>query len=175
MKRLFAVAAALLLCGALAACGGQEEPSGAESLISAASAQEESSQPGLQPEPRAAEESSAGEEAVEESPQEEAPGALVLIQKDSGAEAGYEPTFTLYPEGTFELSATFYDGTATITGTYVEEGDSYVLTPGESTAQGVVGSDVGQMTLTAGEEGYAYSGGQLGLTYDGAVFSPSQG
>ena len=57
----------------------------------------------------------------------------------------------------------------------MEEGDSYVLTPGESTAQGVVGSDVGQMTLTAGEEGYAYSGGQLGLTYYGAVFSPSQG
>ena len=158
MKRLFAVAAALLLCGALTACGGQEEPSGAESPISVASAQEESAQPDLQPEPRAAEESSAGEEAVEEGPQEEAPGALVLIQKDSGAEAGYEPTFTLYPEGT-----------------YVEEGDSYVLTPGESTAQGVVGSDVGQMTLTAGEEGYAYSGGQLGLTYDGAVFSPSQG
>ena len=78
---------------------------------------------------------------------------MVLTQKDSGAEAGYEPTFTLYSEGTFELSATFYDGTATITGTYVEEGDSYVLTPGESTAQGVVGSDVGQMTLTAGGSG----------------------
>ena len=96
-------------------------------------------------------------------------GHLLL---ENGAEAGYEPTFTLYPEGTFELSATFYDGTATITGTYVEEGDGYVLTPGESTAQGVVGSDVGQMTLTAGEEGYAYSGGQLGLTFDGASFLP---
>ena len=44
MKRLFAVAAALLLCGALTACGGQEEPSGAESQVSVASAQEESSQ-----------------------------------------------------------------------------------------------------------------------------------
>lgn len=175
MKRLFAVAAALLLCGALAACGGQEEPSGAESQVSVASAQEESSQPGLQPEPRAAEEFSAGKEVVEEGSQEEVPGALVLTQRGSGAEAGYEPTFALYPEGTFELSATFYDGTATITGTYVEERGSYVLTPGESTAQGVVGSDVGQMTLTAGEEGYAYSGGQLGLTYDGAVFSLSQG
>ena len=91
MKRLFAVAAALLLCGALTACGGQEEPSGVESQVSVACAQEESAQPDLQPEPRAAEESSAGEEAVEEGSQEEAPGALVLTQQDSGAEAGYEP------------------------------------------------------------------------------------
>ena len=175
MKRLFAVAAALLLCGALTACGGQEKPSGAESQVSVGQ------RPGGELPARLA----AG-----------APGGGGVLRRGRGSGGGLPRGGTggfgadpagfrggsglrahLYPVpgGTFELSATFYDGTATITGTYVEEGDSYVLTPGESTAQGVVGSDVGQMTLTAGEEGYAYSGGQLGLTYDGAVFSPSQG
>ena len=51
-----------------------------------------------------------------------AEGALVLTQQDSGAEAGYEPTITLYPDGTFALFASFYDGSVTISGTYAQEG-----------------------------------------------------
>ena len=149
----------LTLCGAalalaLAACGGANPTAGAESQPSLVSSQAKSSQ--------------------QESASSAAEGALVLTQQDSGAEAGYEPTITLYPDGTFALFASFYDGSATISGTYAQEGDGYVLTPTDSTAQGTAGSDVGEITLTPSGGGFAYSGGQLGATYDGAVFLPPQ-
>lgn len=167
----------LTLCGAalalaLAACGGENPTAGAESqpsLVSsqAESAQQESAQQAT-PQPRQAEPSQG------ESASSAAEGALVLTQQDSGAEAGYEPTITLYPDGTFALFASFYDGSVTISGTYAQEGDGYVLTPTDSTAQGTAGSDVGEITLTPSGGGFAYSGGQLGATYDGAVFLPPQ-
>lgn len=167
----------LTLCGAalalaLAACGGANPPAGTESqpsLVSsqAESAQQESAQQAT-PQPRQAEPSQG------ESASSAAEGALVLTQQDSGAEAGYEPTITLYPDGTFALFASFYDGSVTISGTYAQEGDGYVLTPTDSTAQGTAGSDVGEITLTPSGSGFAYSGGQLGATYDGAVFLPPQ-
>lgn len=173
----------LTLCGAalalaLAACGGENPTAGAESqpsLVSSQaessqqeSSQQESSQQAATPQPRQAEPSQG------ESASSAAEGALVLTQQDSGAEAGYEPTITLYPDGTFALFASFYDGSVTISGTYAQEGDGYVLTPTDSTAQGTAGSDVGEITLTPSGGGFAYSGGQLGATYDGAVFLPPQ-
>ena len=162
----------LTLCGAalalaLAACGGANPTAGAESQPSLVSSQAESSQQAT-PQPRQAEPSQG------ESASSAAEGALVLTQQDSGAEAGYEPTITLYPDGTFALFASFYDGSVTISGTYAQEGDGYVLTPTDSTAQGTAGSDVGEITLTPSGSGFAYSGGQLGATYDGAVFLPPQ-
>ncbi len=172
-QKILAAVSALLLCGIFTACGGQEDalPS-QENQPTSSAVQEESSQPVLRPEPRTAEAPSQSQDTQEsEDTQEE---TVVLTQQDSGAETGYEPTFTLYSDGTFELFATFYDGTATITGTYVQQDGGYALTPEESTAQGVMGSDVGDMTLSPDGEGYAYSGGQLGLIYDGAVFLPSQ-
>ena len=167
----------LTLCGAalalaLTACGGANPTAGAESQPSLVSSQAESSQqessPQATPQPRQAEPSQG------ESASSAAEGALVLTQQDSGAEAGYEPTITLYPDGTFALFASFYDGSVTISGTYAQEGDGYVLTPTDSTAQGTAGSDVGEITLTPSGSGFAYSGGQLGATYDGAVFLPPQ-
>lgn len=167
----------LMLCGAalalaLAACGGANPTAGAESQPSLVSSQAESSQQESSgqatPQPRQAEPSQG------ESASSAAEGALVLTQQDSGAEAGYEPTITLYPDGTFALFASFYDGSVTISGTYAQEGDGYVLTPTDSTAQGTAGSDVGEITLTPSGGGFAYSGGQLGATYDGAVFLPPQ-
>lgn len=167
----------LTLCGAalalaLAACGGENPTAGTESQPSLVSSQAESSQQESSgqatPQPRQAEPSQG------ESASSAAEGALVLTQQDSGAEAGYEPTITLYPDGTFALFASFYDGSVTISGTYAQEGDGYVLTPTDSTAQGTAGSDVGEITLTPSGGGFAYSGGQLGATYDGAVFLPPQ-
>lgn len=168
----------LTLCGAalalaLTACGGANPTAGTESQPSlgssqAESSQQESSQQAATPQPRQAEPSQG------ESASSAAEGALVLTQQDSGAEAGYEPTITLYPDGTFALFASFYDGSVTISGTYAQEGDGYVLTPTDSTAQGTAGSDVGEITLTPSGGGFAYSGGQLGATYDGAVFLPPQ-
>lgn len=167
----------LTLCGAalalaLAACGGENPTAGTESQPSLVSSQAESSQQESSgqatPQPRQAEPSQG------ESASSAAEGALVLTQQDSGAEAGYEPTITLYPDGTFALFASFYDGSVTISGTYAQEGDGYVLTPTDSTAQGTAGSDVGEITLTPSGSGFAYSGGQLGATYDGAVFLPPQ-
>lgn len=167
----------LTLCGAalalaLTACGGANPTAGAESQPSLVSSQAESSQQESSgqatPQPRQAEPSQG------ESASSAAEGALVLTQQDSGAEAGYEPTITLYPDGTFALFASFYDGSVTISGTYAQEGDGYVLTPTDSTAQGTAGSDVGEITLTPSGSGFAYSGGQLGATYDGAVFLPPQ-
>lgn len=163
----------LTLCGAalalaLAACGGANPTAGAESQPSLVSSQAESSVQAATPQPRQAEPSQG------ESASSAAEEALVLTQQDSGAEAGYEPTITLYPDGTFALVASFYDGSVTISGTYAQEGDGYVLTPTDSTAQGTAGSDVGEITLTPSGGGFAYSGGQLGATYDGAVFLPPQ-
>lgn len=167
----------LTLCGAalalaLAACGGANPTAGTESQPSLVSSQAESSQQESSqqatPQPRQAEPSQG------ESASSAAEGALVLPQQDSGAEAGYEPTITLYPDRTFALFASFYDGSVTISGTYAQEGDGYVLTPTDSTAQGTAGSDVGEITLTPSGSGFAYSGGQLGATYDGAVFLPPQ-
>ena len=172
MKRLtaFSLAAALVL--SLTACGGENPTAGTESQPSLVSSQAESSQQEsaqqATPQPRQAEPSQG------ESASSAAEGALVLTQQDSGAEAGYEPTITLYPDGTFALFASFYDGSVTISGTYAQEGDGYVLTPTDSTAQGTAGSDVGEITLTPSGGGFAYSGGQLGATYDGAVFLPPQ-
>ena len=167
----------LMLCGAalalaLTACGGENPTAGTESQPSLVSSQAESSQQEsaqqATPQPRQAEPSQG------ESASSAAEGALVLTQQDSGAEVGYEPTITLYPDGTFALFASFYDGSVTISGTYAQEGDGYVLTPTDSTAQGTAGSDVGEITLTPSGGGFAYSGGQLGATYDGAVFLPPQ-
>ena len=167
----------LMLCGAalalaLTACGGENPTAGTESQPSLVSSQAESSQQEsaqqATPQPRQAEPSQG------ESASSAAEGALALTQQDSGAEAGYEPTITLYPDGTFALFASFYDGSVTISGTYAQEGDGYVLTPTDSTAQGTAGSDVGEITLTPSGGGFAYSGGQLGATYDGAVFLPPQ-
>ena len=89
----------LMLCGAalalaLAACGGENPTAGAESQPSLVSSQAESSQQEsaqqATPQPRQAEPSQG------ESASSAAEGALVLTQQDSGAEAGYEPTITLW-------------------------------------------------------------------------------
>ena len=51
-------------------------------------------------------------------------------------------------------------------------GNLVVIRASSGTAQGVAGSDVGEMRLSPSGEGYTYSGGQLGLTFDGASFLP---
>ena len=176
MKNLVQTALlALLLCAGLSACGSQGEPSTGSSTVSVSSAEETSSQPELRWESRTVEgeapmEASAAEPA-EESAQEE---ALMLVQQDSGMEAGGEPAITLHQDGSFTLNAVFYDGAATISGTYAQQGEGYVLTPLESTAQGPEGSQVGEITLTPQDSGFVYGGEQLGVTFDGAVFLPSQ-
>lgn len=172
-QKMIAALCVLLVCGSLAACGGQGEPSLVESAVSVSAAQEDSSQPPLKPEPRTEEAPSQSQDTDEAAQAREE--AVVLTQQDSGAEAGYEPTFTLYPDGTFELFASFYDGSATITGTYVQQDGAYVLTPVETTAQGAMGSGLEKMTLTPAGENWTYVGEQLGITYDGAVFAMSQG
>ena len=174
VKKVCTAIAALAVALTLTACGSV--PQGSSQGVESSQAEEsvsqtESSQPTSQPESSAVEEPSS-QSQVEKSVQET---AVVLVQQDSGAEAGYEPTFTLNSDGTFSLFVAFYDGTATITGTYTAQDNGYVLTPEESTAQGVMGSEAGEMTLTQEGAGYTYSGSQLGLIYDGAVFLPSQG
>lgn len=169
-KRLYALLGACLLGLCLSACGGQGE-------VPSAAPQSQESQAALPqsqslPEESPASEAPASSGAQSEGEQSAQEAALVLVQQDSGAEAGYEPTLTLYQDGSFQLAATFYDGTALITGTYTQEEGAYVLAPTESTAQGVAGSDVGEMRLSPSGEGYTYSGGQLGLTFDGASFLP---
>lgn len=169
-KRLYALLGACLLGLCLSACGGQDE-------VSSAAPQSQESQAALPqsqslPEESPASEAPASSGAQSEGEQSAQEAVLVLVQQDSGAEAGYEPTLTLYQDGSFQLAATFYDGTALITGTYTQEEGAYVLAPTESTAQGVAGSDVGEMRLSPSGEGYTYSGGQLGLTFDGASFLP---
>ena len=169
-KRLYALLCACLLSLCLSACGGQDEVSSAAPQ----SQESEAAPPQSQslPEESPASEAPASSGAQSEGEQSSQEAALVLVQQDSGAEPGYEPTLTLYQDGSFQLAATFYDGTALITGTYTQEGGAYVLAPTESTAQGVAGSDVGEMRLSPSGEGYTYSGGQLGLTFDGACFLP---
>ena len=164
-KRLYALLGACLLGLCLSACGGQDE-------VSSAAPQSQESQAALPQSQSLPEESPASEAPASSGEQSAQEAVLVLVQQDSGAEAGYEPTLTLYQDGSFQLAATFYDGTALITGTYTQEGGAYVLAPTESTAQGVAGSDVGEMRLSPSGEGYTYSGGQLGLTFDGASFLP---
>lgn len=174
LKKIGCFLFGMMLLMGMAACGGQEETSSTvESQAAVSTLEEESSQPVLRPEPRTME-----APPVEEGDTAVADGqetVLELSQQESGAEAGYEPRVTLYADGTFEMFASFYDGAATISGNYTQEGDGYVLTPTESTAQGVMGSDVGEMTFSPEEQGYAYSGDQLGLTYDGAVFETVAG
>ena len=166
-KRLYALLCACLLGLCLSACGGQDEVSSAAPQ----SQESEAAPPQSQslPEESPASEAPASSGAQSEGEQSAQEAALVLVQQDSGAEAGYEPTLTLYQDGSFQLA---YDGTALITGTYTQEGGAYVLAPTESTAQGVAGSDVGEMRLSPSGESYTYSGGQLGLTFDGASFLP---
>lgn len=169
-KRLYALLCACLLSLCFSACGGQDEVSSAAPQ----SQESEAAPPQSQslPEESPASEAPASSGAQSEGEQSAQEAALVLVQQDSGAEAGYEPTLTLYQDGSFQLAATFYDGTALITGTYTQEEGVYVLAPTESTSQGVAGSDVGEMRLSPSGEGYTYSGGQLGLTFDGASFLP---
>ena len=169
-KRLYALLCACLLSLCLSACGGQDEVSSAAPQ----SQESEAAPPQSQslPEESPASEAPASSGAQSEGEQSAQEAALVLVQQDSGAEAGYEPALTLYQDGSFQLAATFYDGTALITGTYTQEEGVYVLAPTESTSQGVAGSDVGEMRLSPSGEGYTYSGGQLGLTFDGASFLP---
>ena len=169
-KRLYAVLGACLLGLCLSACGGQDE-------VSRAAPQSQESQAALPqsqslPEESPASEAPASSGAQSEGEQSAQEAVLVLVQQDSGAEPGHAPPLTLYQDGSFQLAATFYDGTALITGTYTQEEGAYVLAPTESTAQGVAGSDVGEMRLSPSGEGYTYSGGQLGLTFDGASFLP---
>lgn len=157
MKPLCIVLSCLLALS-LSACGGASSAPAASQAPAASSALEESPAPA----PAESASSAAPERAV----------ALELVQQDSGAQAGYEPRVTLYEDGGFSFYAAFYDGSATITGTYAQADGGYVLSPADTTAQGVAGSDVGEMTLSPCQGGYAYGGGQLGLTFDGAVFAP---
>ena len=177
MRRLAILFCGLLLAASLAACG-QGDPgsvSGAAGSVPA----EGSSAP----------EGSASSGAGLEEPSALSPSALagktgpgpqmmemqVFVQKDSGAEEGYEPTIRLLENGNFELSLYLYDGTAILSGTYAEEGDGYVLTPAESTAQGFMASGAGEIRLTKTEGGVVYSGEQLGVTVDGAEFLAQEG
>ena len=169
-KRLYALLCACLLSLCLSACGGQDEVSSAAPQSQESQAAPPQSQ--SLPEESPASEAPASSGAQSEGEQSAQEAALVLVQQDSGAEAGYEPTLTLYQDGSFQLAATFYDDAAPTTGTYTQEEGVYVLAPTESTSQGVAGSDVGEMRLSPSGEGYTYSGGQLGLTFDGASFLP---
>lgn len=169
-RRILVLCCGLAMALTLTACGGTQgnTSSAGESQAVETSSQVESSQPQLKPEPRTAE--IPQESQQEESASTGAAEVLALVQEESGAEAGYEPRITLFEDGTFQFFVCYYDGTSTVSGTYVENGGAYVLTPTGDTAQGTGASGAGEMELTPSGEGYVYSGEQRGLTCDGAVF-----
>ena len=169
MKRIASLFCGLLLAASLTACGSPAGEPGSSGPTSGgeSSAVGESSAPA---------ESSALVSGSTSLPGVTGPGPQlmemkVFVQKDSGAEEGYEPTVRLLENGNFEFSLYLYDGTAFLSGTYAEEGDSYALTVTESSAQGFAASDVGEIRLTKTETGVTYSGEQIGVTCDGAEFA----
>lgn len=95
----------------------------------------------------------------------------VFVQENSNAEEGYEPTFRLMENGNFEFSVFLYDGTALVTGTYVEGDGAYSLTCAESSMPGVSAQQLGEITLTITDTGVTYGGTTAGVTFDGASFA----
>ena len=125
-KQLYALLCACLLGLCLSACGGQDGvPSAAPQ-----SQESEAAPPQSQslPEESPASEAPASSGAQSEGEQSSQEAVLVLVQQDSGAEAGYEPTLTLYQDGSFQLAATFFFNDTATTEIYTQEGGAYVLT-----------------------------------------------
>ena len=171
MKRITAIMCGLFLAASLAACGqGSGETSSASVSAGGVSSRESSVQESVP-----AQSGPSSSLAGKIGPGPQVMEAQVFVQKNSGAEEGYEPTIRLLENGSFEFSLYLYDGTAFLSGTYAEEGEDYVLTPTESTAQGFAASDVGEIRLSKTEGGVTYSGEQLGVTADGAEFAAEEG
>ena len=167
MKRFVSLAGALLLAGALVACGaGQGGESAPQTAVGSGAEQSFAPSEGEAP---------ASSVPVQTSPAPRQMKELVFVQSDSGAEEGYEPTVRLLENGTFEFSAFCYDGTVRLTGTYTEEEDAYLLKPVATSApEGAVGSELTEIRLEKAEGSVLYSGGSLGVTYDGAIFERAE-
>lgn len=166
MKFRFVIAACCALAVfLLGACSQQEEPR-EESVLSSQSRPAESSEAFSSREEER--ESVSVQDSREETP---SPAGKLFVQQNSSAEEGYEPTIRLLEDGSFEFSAYCYDGVVVLEGTYRQEGEDYCFTPKTSTApEGAVGSSLSEFWLVLGEEGMTYTGEDLGVTFEGALF-----
>ena len=144
MKRFVSLAGALLLAGALMACGagagrGIRPPNGGQLRAEQSFALRKGSSGLLRP-------------GSDEPGSPADGGAGVRHNPDSGAEEGYEPTVRLLEKRDFEFSAFCYDGTVRLTGTYTEEEDAYLLKPEATSApEGAVGSELTEIRLEKAE------------------------
>lgn len=156
MKRVMSIMLCLVFLAAFAGCTPSEKGSRLSqvSQVSSSSGAEESSNTII-------DNTGPGPQVME---------MEVFVQQESDAQEGYEPTIRLLENGNFELSLFLYDGVATLSGTYTEEESSYVLTVTESSAQGFAASEVDDIILEKTDDGVIYTGRQIGVTFDGAVF-----
>lgn len=151
----------------LGACSPKEEASQEREALSQSQPVEgpEEALPSRKPEEGSI---SSQPEAPEETP---SPAGKLFVQQNSNAEEGYEPTLHLLEDGSFEFSAYCYDGAVYLQGTYRQEEEGYCFTPQTSSApEGAVGSELNEFWLIFGEEGMTYTGEDLGVTFQGALF-----
>lgn len=155
MKRYCILLGSLLLVASLTACAPSNSPSESSyPSLSAASAPVQTQEP-------VPSVHNLGPQAME---------MEVFVQPNSGAEEGYEPTIRLLENGSFEFASYHYDGVVILSGTYEPIEGGYRLTPQETQAQGVMGSNLEEFTLELADSGVIYNGPEQGVTPTGAEF-----
>lgn len=155
MKRYGILLGSLLLAASLTACAPSAQPSESSyPSLSAASAPVQSREP-------VASAHNLGPQVME---------MEIFVQLNSGAEEGYEPTIRLLENGNFEFATYHYDGVVILSGTYEAIEGGYRLSPQETQAQGVMGSNLEEFTLELTDSGVIYNGPEQGVTPTGAQF-----
>ncbi len=161
-RRILALCCGLAMALTLTACGGTQEDTSStgESQAVETSSQVESSQPQLKLDPSDRGDSPRSpnrRKALLRGPRRSWPWSR--RSRERKPDTSRESPCLKTALSSFSL---YYDGTSTVSGTYVENGGAYVLTPTGDTAQGTGASGAGEMELTPSGEGECVFRGTTG-------------
>lgn len=156
MLKFMAVSTAFLLAISLTACGGSDDNSSspsAESGIAANSSQESSDYV------------SQAQSGTDSQKEESKFQNYTLFD---GEEA--KAFLRLDSDGSFSLKTRMYDGLPEITGSYIEDSGTYVMTPEETNAENVYLEDILEMRFNIEGDRLIYDGSTIGETLNGSEF-----
>ena len=161
MKRLLILILALVMALCLAGCG-ESSSSNVENSVSREDADQQLSEVSYV----------SGLEGVQLYGADENSAHPKYLQTNTTAEEGYEPALVLnFEDNTFVFKASSYDGMVEMKGTFSVENDTYTLEVNETTALGGEMVNIKELKFVKNGEDLSYSGGQVGITPDGAVFA----
>jgi len=161
MKKLLIFILALVMIFCLAGCG-EDSSSNAENSVSQEDADQQPSEASYV----------SGLEGVQLYGANENSAHPKYVQTNTTAEEGYEPALILnFEDNSFIFKASSYDGMVEMKGIFSAENDTYTLAVKETTALGGEMANIKELKFVKNGEDLSYSGEQVGITPDGAVFA----